>query len=130
MHDTQLAEHLETQLCPPGVRVFPVQSQSWIDACINCGCEGKVTVKASKTDFLFITEAGWDKLVNLGAGSVTGAHLVQVLQYVIALYEVGYGLKVGGSYAGLGRETNETLEGYAEHEVWGDRPATMFLSPP
>lgn len=71
------------------MRVFPVQSQSWIDACINCGSKGEVTVKASKTDFLFITQAGWDKLENLGVGNVTGAHLVQVLQCVIALYEVG-----------------------------------------
>ena len=88
-----MVSHLETSLCPQGVRVWAVQSQPWIDACVDCGSNIKVFVKGSKSDFLFITQEGWDTLDALRRENIriTGEHVVIVLQEVLALYEVGGG---------------------------------------
>ena len=87
---SQLATHLEGEICPDGARVWPVQSQCWLVTVIDCGREGKVCIKGSKTDYLFLTQGGWDYLDSLAKDKIKiGADdITLVLQEVIGFYEV------------------------------------------
>ena len=87
----QMVDHLEATLCPPGTRIWPVQSQSWLEAHIDCGESGSFNVSNSKTDYLVIMQRGWEHLNSLSSRGIqiTGTHLAEVLQYVVAFYEVG-----------------------------------------
>ena len=87
---TQMVAHLEAEVCPPGARVWPVQAEGWLAACIDCGAKGTVHIKSSKTDYIVLTEEAWNVLSNLVKDgiSVTGDYLTEVLQSVIAFYEV------------------------------------------
>lgn len=85
-----MVRHLEATVCPEGTRVWPVQSQEWLDAHIPCGVEGDVNVKSSKTDYIILTTEGWDRLhaLELQKVTITGGHLVDLLPFIIAFYEV------------------------------------------
>ena len=89
-----MVAHLEAEVCPSGARVWPVQSDGWLAACINCGAKGMIHIKRSKTDYIVLTEEAWNVLNDLAADNipVTGDHLIEVLQSVIAFYEVRAGL--------------------------------------
>ena len=86
----QLVRHLEAEVCPPGARVWPVQSQVWLDAVIDCGSEGKMRVKSSETDYVLLTQQGRDHLDSLFKQGVTiaGDHILEILPFIIGFYEV------------------------------------------
>ena len=90
MLTSQLVSHLEAKVCPPGTRVWPVQRQVWLDAVIDCGIEGKMRVKGSNTDYVFLTQEGWDHLNNLCKQGITivGDHILEILPLIIGFYEV------------------------------------------
>lgn len=86
----QMVAHLETEVCPAGTRVWPVQNDGWLAACINCGAAGKIKISMSKTDYIVLTQGAWDDLHGLTKEGIqiTGHHLTDKLPQVIALYEV------------------------------------------
>lgn len=88
-----MVSHLEKVVCPPGTRVWPVQNDSWLEACIDCGIKGKIYVRRSKTDYIVLIEEAWNYLNSLTRKGVqvTGEHLTEQLKLVIALYEVWRG---------------------------------------
>ena len=85
----QMVIHLQKILCPKGVKVWPVQSTSWLDASITCGDSGKFCVSNSKTDFILLTECAWESLdAHIRSGrQVSSQQLTEVLQCVVAFYE-------------------------------------------
>lgn len=62
----QLRDHLQRTLAPAGVFVLAVERLQWLSACFSATDTGrKIRVGsggASKTDLLFILQAGYDKL--------------------------------------------------------------------
>lgn len=91
----QMVAHLQAEVCPPGTRVWPVQNDSWLSACIDCGAYGKININKSKTDYVVLIQDAWDYLNQLVQDGVqiTGEHLTSQLQHAIALYEVRWGHK-------------------------------------
>jgi len=85
----KMVAHLETEVCPEGTRVWPVQNDGWLAACINCGAAGKIKISMSKTDYIVLTQGAWDDLHELTKEGIqiTGHHLTDKLPQVIALYE-------------------------------------------
>lgn len=85
-----MVKHLEANMCPKGTRVWPAQSQSWLDACIECGEMGDIVVKRSKTDYIIMMEEAWDRLHALEEAGITisGGHLMEELAFIIGFYEV------------------------------------------
>ena len=70
---------------PPGARVWPVQSHVWLDTVIDFEIEGKMREEGSKTDYLFLTQKGWDHFDSLCKQGVTivGDHILEILPLII-----------------------------------------------
>jgi len=85
-----MVAHLEAQVCPSGTKVWPVQNDGWLAACINCGAAGMIRINTSKTDYIVLTQGAWVHLEALQKEGIqiTGQHLIEQLPQVIALYEV------------------------------------------
>ena len=85
-----MVQHLEANVCPKGTRVWPTQSQSWLDAYIECGERGNIAVKNSKTDYVIMMEEAWNRLHALEESgiTITGGHLIDELPFIIGFYEV------------------------------------------
>lgn len=85
-----MVKHLEANVCPKGTRVWPTQSQSWLDAEIDCGEKGNIRVTKSKTDYVIMMEEAWKQLHDLEESgiTITGGHLVEKLPLIIGFYEV------------------------------------------
>lgn len=81
---------LEAHVLPPGVRVIALQGLEWLTACIDCHASGTVTIANSKTDYVFLSERGWQLLQDLKAesnSSTTALMLLELLPHIAALLE-------------------------------------------
>ena len=87
----QMVAHLEAEVCPPGARVWPVQSVGWLSSCIDLGLHGYVTITSCKTDYVVLTTAAWDSLTHQSTtgSTIGGQQLLEVLPLTLAFYEVG-----------------------------------------
>ena len=86
-----MVAHLEAEVCPPGARVWPVQSVGWLSSCIDLGLHGYVTITSCKTDYVVLTTAAWDSLTHQSTtgSTIGGQQLLEVLPLTLAFYEVG-----------------------------------------
>ena len=86
----QVVKYLEEHVLPKGMHVVPLQGLEWLTTCIDCLASGSVTVNNSKTDYVLLTEEGWQMLQVLKAehgNVVTASMLHRLLPEVVALLE-------------------------------------------
>ena len=87
---SKVIEFLDKHVVPAGVRVVALQGLEWLTACINCHASGSVTIANSKTDYVFLTEAGWQLLEEEKAAyncSMTADIMLALLDKIVALLE-------------------------------------------
>ena len=86
----QVIKFLDKHVVPAGVHVVALQGLEWLTACINCHASGSVTIANSKTDYVFLTEAGWQTLQDLKAENncaTTADIMLALLDEIVALLE-------------------------------------------
>ena len=70
--------------------MISVQSVEWLTSCIQCRQKGAVTIANSKTDYVIVTERGWDDFETMrdeNHGRITSSMLELILPDMIALLE-------------------------------------------
>ena len=85
-----MIKFLYKYVVPTGVRVVALQGLEWLTACINCRASGSVTIANSKTDYVFLTEAGWKMLQVLKTENncaTTADIMLALLDEIVALLE-------------------------------------------
>ena len=59
-------------------------------AAIDCGSEGEICIKGSKTNYVSLTQEGWDYLDSFAKDNIKigGDHVTMILRQVIGFYVV------------------------------------------
>ena len=86
----QVLKYLEDNVLPQGVRAVPLQGLEWLTTCVDCLAGGSVTIANSKTDYVFLTDKGFQMLQDLMSESDSGITMTMmqlILHEIVALFE-------------------------------------------
>ena len=66
----QVLKYLEEYVLPQGVHAIPLQGLEWLTTCVDCLNSGSVTISNSKTDYVLLTDKGFQTLQDLKKGEI------------------------------------------------------------
>jgi len=91
----QVLKYLEEYVLPQGVHAIPLQGLEWLTTCVDCLNSGSVTISNSKTDYVLLTDKGFQTLQDLKKGGnkgkfgdgITTNMMKLLIPEIIALFE-------------------------------------------